>query len=513
MAGSFEWNNARESLKRFAQGFTPGQKAVTIAAVAVVVLGTYIFSRIESQPTYAPLFSNLQPQDAAQITSKLASAKVPYQLADGGSTILVPASEVDQERLAMAEAGLPTQGNVGLSLLDKEGITTSQFTQQADYQQAIQGELQQTIEAIQGVNNAQVEVVMPPQNYFSLAPPSPASASVMVSLDPGVQLTTEQVQAIVHLVASAVPNLSASNVTVVDQNGDVLAAPGVNESATMLQSQAETYDQQVAASIENMLDQLVGPGNAVAVVHATFDNNQVSSTSQLIQTGPGGKPLAVPTSSQTSKETYSGTGQPQGGILGTAPTTPSLVGGKATYSTSSSHVTYDYGKITTTTKTAPGRVVAMSVAVLVNSQATTISPAKIRSLVAAAAGVAPSPSNLISVVEAPFSNQAQEEAKQAARQAAAQAAHQSLLNLIKTGALGLAVLVALLILWRSGRRERRTEVLIAPSEPLALPSPPLQRELEAPNRAEEVEALIDEQPEEVAALLRSWMAERSGAGR
>ena len=136
-------NRIKASLHRFASGFTRGQKAVTIASIVGVMLIGGIFMSLSGKPSYSILFSNLSPSDAGAITTKLATDHVQYQLQDGGATILVPQNAVDQERLSVAQAGLPSQASSssGLSILDKEGITTSQLTQQADYLQAIQSEL------------------------------------------------------------------------------------------------------------------------------------------------------------------------------------------------------------------------------------------------------------------------------------------------------------------------------------------------------------------------------------
>jgi len=208
-------------------GFSSGQKAVVGVAVLGVVIGGYLFMSWAGQPTYVPLFSNLGSSDAAAITQKLAANKVPYQLAEDGQQILVPQADVNQQRLDMAAAGLPSSGTQGYSLLDSAGVTTSEFQQQVEYQQAVSDELEQTIESINGVSSASVSVVIPQQSLFDTSSDQP-SASVLVSLEPGSSLSAEQVQAVVHLVASSIDGLSPDNVTVVDQYGDVLNAPGTN---------------------------------------------------------------------------------------------------------------------------------------------------------------------------------------------------------------------------------------------------------------------------------------------
>src|SRR6185437_4641765 len=267
-----EFTRMKEGARRFAAGFTPGQKAVTIAAVLGAVIVGIVFMVLSGKPTYSPLFTNLSASDAGAVTQKLTSDHVPYQLENGGSTILVPQNDVDQERLAVAQAGLPTQNTVGLTLMDKEGLTTSQLTQQADYLQAIQGELEQTIDAIGGVKSAQVNVAVPADQTFALNNTNPTGASVLVSLSPGHTLSHGEVQAIVHLVSSSVPGLTAADVTVADSNGTLLAGPGVSQNNA---GQAQAYDASQQAKVAAYLATIFGTGNADVQVNATVDQNRV----------------------------------------------------------------------------------------------------------------------------------------------------------------------------------------------------------------------------------------------
>ena len=172
----------RDRAKEVMDGFSSGQKAVVVVAVLAVVIGGYMFMSWASQPSYVPLFSNLSSTDAAAITQKLATNKVPYQLSEGGQQVMVPAADVYQQRLDMAAAGLPSSGDQGYSLLDTfEVVYPSQFQQQVEYQQAVSDELDQTIESINGVSSAVVNVVIPQQSLFSSGSDQP-SASVLVSL-------------------------------------------------------------------------------------------------------------------------------------------------------------------------------------------------------------------------------------------------------------------------------------------------------------------------------------------
>ena len=151
-------NSARGRARSALAQFTTGQKVMVGLAVVALVVGGTEFMHFESKPSYQPLFTNLQSSDSGAVTAQLTTAKIPYELSNGGATILVPAADVDQERVALAEQGLPSSGTVGFSNLEKSGITTSEFVQQVEYQQALEGQLEQTIESIQGVQSAQITV-------------------------------------------------------------------------------------------------------------------------------------------------------------------------------------------------------------------------------------------------------------------------------------------------------------------------------------------------------------------
>jgi flagellar M-ring protein FliF len=521
----------RAGARRFADGFTPGQKAVTLVAVAIMLIGGYFFMSIVSKPSYAPLFTNLQPSDAAAITQKLTSDHVPYQLQDGGDSIFVPQNDVDQERIAMASAGLPaSSSNVGLGILDKEGITTSQTTQQADYLQALQGELQQTIESIHGVTGAQVNLAMPEANTFAVNNATPTGASVLVDTAQGESLSGGEVQAIVHLVASSVPGLSSSQVTVADANGDLLSGPGVDTSAGSNDSATSAYETSQQAKIASYLASVLGQGNSEIQVNALLNFNQVSTVTNGLQTDPAtGKPLSTPTETQTSTETAAG-GATAGGTLGTATATGNT--GSGNYSNSSSTTNYATGTITQTQKNAPGAVESQSIAVLVNQKSVPkgVSLATLKQGVAAAAGINTGRGDTLVMSEAPFSTATEAAASKAAAAAQAQQSKASMSALIRTAVVVLIIAAVLFLLWRSAKKNRvprRTPVLVPAPMAVALDYDPAGEAAtsqmaalggerpEVGERTAEVGKFIDSQPAEVAALLRAWTKERetASAGR
>lgn len=519
-------DRVRGMAKRFASGFTPGQKAVTVAAVAAVAIGAVVFMSMSGKPTYAPLFTNLQPANAATVTAKLQSDGVPFQLSNNGATVSVPENDVAAQRLAIAEAGDTPQSTTGLSILDKEGITASNATQQADYLQAIQGELEQTIDAIAGVASSQVTVAMPVQQTFSLTSNTPTGASVLVTMDAGQTLTAGEVQAIVDLVGSSVPGLSASKVTVADSNGNLLAGPGVAAGGGT-DNATQTYDAATQAKVQAYLAAVLGQNNADVQVNATLNYDQVSTTTQSIVPGTNGQPVNFCTSTTSSNQTYTGSGAPPGGAAGTIVAAPGT--GTGTYNQSSTSKTCETNQQTTTDKQAPGTVKSQSVAVLVNSSALPkgVSMAQLQAGVAAAAGINTARGDTLAFSAMPFSTAA---AKAAAAQAAAASAaskKQSLMGEVKVAVVVLAVLLALFLLWRSSRKLRASTSVLEPISPmealgaLSMPAftgeptgqlPVPQIDVQASLEAASVNSFIDAQPDEVATMLRSWLTDRRGVG-
>ncbi len=520
-------NTARGRAASVLAGFTTGQKVMTVLAAVGVIIAAVVFMGAESKPTYQPLFTNLQASDAGAITQQLASQKIPYQLADGGSTILVPATDVDQERIALAQQGLPQAGNVGFSNLEKSGITTSEFVQQVEYQQALEGQLEQTISSIQGVQSAQVNLVVPQQSDFAVGTQQATTASILVNLSPGTALSSGQVSAIVHLAASSVPGLSSSDVTVVDNHGDVLTAPGDagGTSGASNTQQTDAYDNQLASSLTALLARVVGQGNAAVQVNALLNFNQSQTTTSGLQLNAQGQPVTAPTGQTTSNSTYSGTGTPPSGVLGSSQ--PSTTGGNGTYTTTSSQVTNAVGQVTQTVKQAPGQVERTSVAVLLNSsKAKKINQAEVRSLVTAAAGLSTASGDQLVVTSMPFASAASSQS--AALTAASSSAHRQQL-LEHAGEIGgllllIAGMVAVTLVAAKRRRPLYQEIALGELGPIASMIPVEQErdptgeipairvapalQLGSDAVLAQVNQFVEQRPAEAAHLLKSWADER-----
>src|SRR3954468_6670199 len=241
-----------------------GQKVVIGLLAVGLLLGGFFFYSWITAPTYSPLFSNLASTDASAIVDELNAQGVSYELADGGGTIMVPKDEVYNLRLTMSGKGLPAGQDTGYALLDQQGITTSEFQQQVSYQRAIEGELAKTLEAIHGVNTAVVHIALPKDEVFTTEQGKP-TASVLLDLAAGTQLSGEQIQAVTNLVSSSIEKMDPTDVTVADSTGKVLSAAGegVSGAATDAQSQQEQeYEARLAANAQSILDTVVGAGHA-----------------------------------------------------------------------------------------------------------------------------------------------------------------------------------------------------------------------------------------------------------
>src|SRR5918998_4531388 len=259
-----------------------GQKVVIGLLLGGLLLGGFIFFRWITAPTQAPLFSNLASTDASAIVEELNAAGVAYELTDGGGTILVAKDRVYDLRLQMSGQGLPAGQDTGYALLDEQGITTSEFQQQVTYQRALEGELSKTLEALDGVNSAVVHVALPEDEVFVTEQSEP-TASVLLDLAAGTSLSGEQIMAVTNLVSSTVQDMEPDQVTVTDSTGQVLSAAGtgVTAAAGDARSQVELdYEARLKGNAQQILDRVLGPGNAEVSVRADVDLDQRQATSE-----------------------------------------------------------------------------------------------------------------------------------------------------------------------------------------------------------------------------------------
>ena len=519
------------------KGFTVGQKTVAAIGLAVLALGAVALTSWLTKPSYSPLFTGLASADASAVVQQLGKDGVPYQLADGGSTVLVPQESVYDERLKAASAGLPAAPASGYSLLDKMGVTSSEFQQNVTYKRAIEGELGTTISHLEGVQTASVQLAIPEKTVFTSQQGEP-TASVFVQTLPGQTLSADKVDAIVHLTAAAVPELKAANVSVVDASGTVLSAVGVGTNGSG-SKQASEYQQRTQASVQAVLDKVLGPGNATVAVTPEIDTNSAQQTSETF----AGVRNVPPLSQSTTTEKYRGTGTSQGsGVLGPDNiAVPGGTGGNGSYDSTKDTRDNAVNKVTEERTIPAGALKRQSVSVAISAVAArNLNVQELQNLVSAAAGINAGRGDVLSVQVLPFSTAAADQAKAAlaAQQAQDQArtSAQLMTTLVWAGVL-LLIAIAVLVLWlRSRKRAVREPVdlegelvpddvpaIAGPDATMVLPvlkaSPadvaavpelpgPSEDVLDAERRRAQVNRLGASEPLKTAELLRGLMDER-----
>ena len=529
-------------------GFTAGQRAVTIIALVIALVGGVFFFQWASKPQMAPVFSRLSPTDASAVTTKLTEKGVPYSLSADGTTIEVPKDQVQQIRIELAGEGLPAgaDANEGYPLVENAPLTTSDSQQRILVKRATEGELKKAIQQIETVQTATVNLALPDPDVFT-RDQATTKASVVVQPKPNQTLASGQVEAIVHLVSSSIPKLDPSNVTVADSTGALLSAQGAAGGGAVGEArvaQQAAQSAQISGQLQALLDRTVGPGNSSVSVRADMDfSNRKTWTNKYIQP-PAGAPALQ---SDTTKELYKGNGQtPVGGVLGpdNIPVPNVNAGASASNFEKTSEKNINaYGTEQSYQDGTAGEVRRLNVAVLLDAKTTgAIQLAPIQQAVCTAAGIDTTRQDICTVSKVPFDTAAASKQKEEAAAAAEQARQDELIDLAKNVGLGLLLLLALLIGFRQSRKRTRTMELgelesvedgpILPELPggaaaaiesgrpaefeldddemRVLEATPVDPQTQARAEArEEIATLVQDNPDEVARLLRGWMTERS----
>ena len=291
------------------------------AVSAAIIVGLVLWART---PDYTILYSNISAQDGGSIISRLSQMNVPYRLEEASGNILVPAGQAGEVRLKLAEQGLPRGGSTGFELLDHAKFGISQFSEQINYQRALEGELSRTIESLGAVKTARVHLAIPKPSVFIRDNQLP-TASVTLQLQPGRALDDGQVNAIVHVVSSSVSRLPPGNVTVVDQDGSLLtstAAGGQGLDSTQLKYTSQ-IERNMRQRIEDILGPVVGRGNVRARVTAEINFDKQEQTDEHYN--PNNDPASKAIRSQQSSDSRQYGGVWPGGVPGALSNQPTPV--------------------------------------------------------------------------------------------------------------------------------------------------------------------------------------------
>lgn len=486
------------------------------------ILFIYVFLGIVSKPSYSTLATGLEPAQTGKMTAALDQQGIKYELQNNGTALAVQSDETAQARIALAGAGLlGDSSQPGFSLFEKTSLGESNFQQQVTYQRALQGQLEQTIDNIQGVSGAQVELVLPSaQNEIFGESQSAASAAVLLGGSSSLEATS--VRGIAQLVASSVPGLAVNKVTITGPSGQLLWPSPNGEGAsdtTGKQSAEERYDDELEANLDTMLAQTLGPGKAEVQVNATLNTNQ--TTQESLTYGKKGVPL------QQSKnlETLAGNGSGTTGAANIPAYTATGNSGKSNYKHEVNDSTMGVDRTVTHSTIAPGAVESQHVSVLLDKTVPASEVPQIKEAVTNAAGIQTKRGDTISIGQMAF-------AKPTA--AAAGEATSGMLGYAKYALIAIASALFLFFTTRSLRKRERLTIDHEPSwlRELELPVPLAELEREVPGHPTEpqavaapalaaagagaaggnpirrqVEQLAESNPDRVAQQLRNWMQE------
>ena len=294
---------------------------VGLAASVAIGFAVVLWSQ---QPDYRPLYGSLAGMDSKQIMETLAAADIAYTVEPNSGALLVKADDVARARMKLAAAGVtPSDANIGFEILDKDqGLGTSQFMEATRYRRGLEGELARTISSLNNVKGARVHLAIPKSSVFVRDERKP-SASVLVELFSGRSLEPGQVLAIINLVATSVPELSKSQITVVDQKGNLLSDMAENSALTQAGKQfdySRRMESMLTQRVHNILQPVLGNDRYKAEVSADVDFSAVESTSE--QFNPD-QP-ALRSEQSTSEQRTAANGPPQGvpGALSNQPPAP-----------------------------------------------------------------------------------------------------------------------------------------------------------------------------------------------
>jgi flagellar M-ring protein FliF len=345
-------------------GALPGAVKAVILVVLLGLGAAAVALSMSSADGWQYAFTNLTAEDSSEAAATLKAAGVPFRLEAGGSALAVPAQKVYDARLLLAGAGLPRGGGVGFELFDRGDLGVSEFTQKVNLRRAIEGELARTISRLGPVRSARVHLSLSEKGLFK-DEDRKASAAVVLNLQPGRTLEEREVAGIRHLVASAVPGLSATSVTLVDGKGNVLSAETPWGEANAYQRKLE---RDLERRVVELLEQAVGPGAVVARVTAQVDSSEVSTSAETVDPDA----TALRSERHVTQAQNQDSSAPNG-IAGAAANQPlqpqPLVPGALNRGSSSLQDeirNYDVSRTTTTTVQRVPRLKRLSVAVLLD---------------------------------------------------------------------------------------------------------------------------------------------------
>ncbi len=481
-----------------------------------IVIALILLFTLTGRTSYAPLYTNINAQDAHMIMNALDKMGVHYKLDGEGKSILVSREQVHRLRLQLAGEGIPQGGTVGFEIFDTNRLGTTEFERQINFYRALAGELSRTIMEIDSIDTARVQLTVPRQKLF-IVDEEPVEASVLLKLHKYQVLKHSQIEAIAHLVAGSVEGLEPQKVTIIDTEGNLLSHFMSNKESVNPFGQETTvknfemqrvFEQQLQRDLEQMLLPVLGFNNYVVKVNASLDFGLREETEKIYIPSTGER--GIIRSQQIMEESSTGSQSVPGGVPGTDSNIPFY--DAAADETQSAHeafesiTNYEINEKIISHVYAPGNVERISVGVIVNRPLEPEQLADVREAVAAAIGYNEGRGDSLHITQLSFDDSLKREMEALAAGQEAQARQKFFLTLGIIVAGLLAVLY--LIRYLSKTYGKRDESVVLFDEEPDQPEIELTSEEIAWQKVkQEVSNLIDDSPEEAANLLKVWLLE------
>ena len=346
-----------------------GKKVAALSLVALALASLLVMSLWLKAPDYQLLYANLSQEDAGAIVEKLKNQKIPYEVSNGGRTIRVASDMIHETRLQLAGEGLPEGSDVGLEMFEDTPLGMTDFIQKINFQRALQGELTRTIKTLDAVAQVRVHLVIPKDNLFRKQKPK-GKASITLKLKSGKSLSEGQIQGIVHLVSASVGSIEASNVVIVDVNGNLLSGGKEPSEGAMMSTSNFKHklrvQKELQAKIIKMLEDALGSGKVIAKISTDLDFEQVERTEEIFD--PDSQ--VVRSENQISESSVGSI--PPGGIPGVQALVPSGedsgsgAGQAAQRNKSNAVFNYEINKEVRRISKPVGEITKLSVAVMID---------------------------------------------------------------------------------------------------------------------------------------------------
>jgi flagellar M-ring protein FliF len=490
-----------------------------VLAAAAVIAAVVILVTWGGRPNYAVLYSNLSNDDVNEIVSELGTRQVPYQITSGGTAVRVPSSSVYELRNELAGQGLPRGGGVGFEIFDRQTLGVTPFQQKVNLQRALTTELARTITALDQVRNARVHLTLPEESLFAEEKKEPSAAVVLALTRPGA-LTKADVDGVLHVLAAGVEGLKRSNISVIDTQHNVLAAPtdDMDSAAGLTSKQLEAVKEQESyykQKAKEALQKALGPRNFVVTVSAELDFDEVRTEEISHQEGALAREEISTETMLTKQALPRG---PAGVTAGVVPGLAAATGATTTDKTSKQTTTeFEVPEKWQSTKKAPGTVKKLMVAALIErkyemvesengqkekqySESDADEIENLRNVVTAAVGLDETRGDLLTVSDMPF------EEVPVAMELPGPPWYSGL-------PVAQMVLAAVALLAFMMLRSTLSKMVTAP---VRVPAPEVApaEEYEVSEEAvlkekvkDEITRLSREQPDTVASVLRTWLVE------